>query len=168
MATEKKEEKTKKLDINEMLNSTNEDNVENAIKSGNLMEVEVTEEALENISKAQRARKVDEAKNFINELMYGVGKQKITLNKRKATTRIDKKYMTALGEIKDQFLGTVGKDGKKQPGTITAIDAKKKIRDAKEEYRRALNEADKKQEELMQELRGQFPHYWCSDWDMVI
>ena len=42
---EKKEEK--KLDINEMLNSTNEDNVANAIKSGNLMEVEVTEEALE-------------------------------------------------------------------------------------------------------------------------
>ena len=165
---EKKEDKAKKLDINEMLNSTNEDNVANAIKSGNLMEVEVTEEALENISKAQRARKVDEAKSFINELMYGVGKQKITLNKRKATTRIDKKYMTALGEIKDQFLGTVGKDGKKQPGTITAIEAKKKIREAKEEYRKALNDADKYQSELMDELRGQFPHYWCSDWDMVI
>ena len=160
---EKKEEK--KLDINEMLNSTYEDNVANAIKSGNLMEVEVTEEALENISKAQRARKVDEANN---ELMYGVGKQKITLNKRKATTRIDKKYMTALGEIKDQFLGTVGKDGKKQPGTITAIEARKKIREAKEEYRKALSDADKYQSELMDELRGQFPHYWCSDWDMVI
>lgn len=165
---EKKEDKAKKLDINEMLNSTNEDNVANAIKSGNLIEVDVTEEALENISKAQRARKVDEAKEFINELMYGVGKQKITLNKRKATTRIDKKYMTALGEIKDQFLGTVGKDGKKQPGTITAIEAQKKIREAKEEYRKALNEADKYQTELIMELKKQFPHYWCSEWDAVI
>lgn len=164
---EKKEE-TKKLDINEMLNATNEDNVADAVKSGNLMEIDVTEEALANISKAQRNRKVEESQMFINEMLYGVNKQKITLNKRKAITRIDKKYMTKIGEIKDQFLGTTDKDGKKKPGTITAIDAQKKIREAKSEYRKELNEADRYANELMEELRKQFPHYWCSDWDMVI
>lgn len=159
---------TKKLDINELLNATNEDNVADAVKSGNLMEVDVTEEALDNISKAQRKRKVEESQEFINEMFYGVNKQKITLNKRKAITRVDKKYMTKIGEIKDQFLGTVDKDGKKKPGTITAIEAKKKIREAKNEYRKELNEQDEKANELMEELRKQFPHYWCSDWDMVI
>lgn len=163
------ETKETKLNVNELFNDkTNEDNINDAIKSGNLMEVDVTEEALDNISKAQRKRKVEESQEFINELFYGVNKQKITLNKRKAITRIDKKYMSTLGEIKDKFIGTVDEKGNKKPGTITAIDAQKLIREAKMEYRKSLNEADKKADELMNELRKQFPHYWCSDWDMVI
>lgn len=166
MAEVKKETK---LNVNELFNDkTNEDNISDAIKSGNLMEVDVTEEALDNISKAQRQRKVEESQDFINELFYGVNKQKITLNKRKAITRIDKKYMTKLGEIKNQFIGTVDEKGNKKPGTITAIDAQKLIREAKEEYRKSLTEADHKADELMMELRKQFPHYWRSDWDMVI
>lgn len=166
MAEVKKETK---LNVNELFNDkTNEDNISDAIKSGNLMEVDVTEEALDNISKAQRQRKVEESQDFINELFYGVNKQKITLNKRKAITRIDKKYMTKLGEIKDKFIGTVDEKGNKKPGTITAIDAQKLIREAKEEYRKSLTEADHKTDELMMELRKQFPHYWRSDWDMVI
>lgn len=163
---EKKE--AKKLDVNELLNKSNEDNISETIKSANLMEVEVTEEAMANISKEQQKRKVEEAQMFINELLYGVSKQKITLNKRKAITRIDKKYMTALGKVKDDFLGTVDKNGKKTPGTITAIDAQKRISEAKKEYRKELDEADRYANELNSELRKQFPHYWCSDWDMTI
>lgn len=146
-----KEEKKKAAQAVE----TTEDNVMEEIRKGNLLDEEVIKLGDEKDNEEEKERLVAEYRRAKNKAKYLNYKALLQLRARRREEKATKQW---LNDTKDEF-------EKLKAGKLTPTEYEKARKEAYEKYRKASEESDSTLSNEMQELKRQFPGYYCYDWD---
>lgn len=131
-----------------------EENVVDIIKKGNLIDEEVIKLGDEKDSKEEMDRKVQEYRRAKNKAKYRNYKALLELRARRREEKITKEE---LAESKVNFDDLCA-------GKITPNEYEEKLRASAKKRKDAIVESNKQLEKELDELRDQFPGYWCWDW----
>ena len=133
---------------------TNEDNVMDEIRKGNLLKEKNVTAALEEIEKETNEEQKRSAKLMICIAHYNNKKALLNLRARRREEQATKNYLTKTKDVLDQVLA----------GKITPNAYKKKRNELQEENREAINKSNKQYREELEELRksyvGKYEYYW--------
>lgn len=140
-------ESTAKVDVVE--------NIEETIKKENKMDDAVLKMAEDQIKKETDERKANILRNAICKADYINKRELLELRKRRKEENATKKALT---ESKEQL-------EKLKSGELTPTEYEKALKNADSEKRKAFSEIDEKHRELVQELRDNYPSYYCYDWE---
>lgn len=132
-----------------------EENVIDVIKKGNLIDEEVIKVGDEKDSKEELDRKVNEYRRAKNKAKYRNYKALLELRARRREEKITKEE---LSESKTNFDDLCA-------GKITPNEYEEKLRASAKKRKEAIQKSNEQLDSEMEELRAQFPGYWCYDWN---
>lgn len=131
------------------------ESIEEQIKSANKIEETIVEQAEKEIKEEQDEKKKIELKRAILQATYINSRELLETRKIRAEAKIKKKCLdetlNALTELKT--------------GKITPVEYDKKIKEVVKNKRKEFEEVDKKHQELVRELRDNFPNYYSVEWE---
>lgn len=131
------------------------ESIETSIKNENKMDEKVLNMAQEQIQKEKDERKAAILKNAICKADYINKRELIELRKRRKEEAITKKTLTESKELLDKLMN----------GELTPTEYEKKLQESDNAKRKAFNELEDDNRTLIQELRGNYPSYYCYDWE---
>lgn len=131
------------------------ENIETVIKNENKMDEKALSMAQEQIQKEKDERKASILKNAICKADYINKRELLELRKRRNEAAITKKTLAESKILLDDLIA----------GKLTPSEYEKKLQESDNEKRKAANEVDEKHRALIQELRDNYPSYYCYDWE---
>lgn len=131
------------------------ENIETAIKNENKMDEKVLNMAQEQIQKEKDERKAQILKNAICKADYVNKRELLELRKRRKEEAITKKTLTKSKELLDKLI----------KGEYTPTEYEKALAESDKEKREAFNKLEDENRTLIQELRDNYPSYYCYDWE---
>lgn len=146
-----KEEKKKAAQAVE----TNEENVMDEIRKGNLLDEEVIKLGDEEDDKEEKERLVREYRRAKNKAKYLNYKALLQLRARRREEKATKQW---LSDTKDEF-------DKLKAGKLTPVEYEKARKEAYEKYQKASEQSDSTLNTEIKELQRQFPGYYSYEWD---
>lgn len=132
-----------------------EENVLDVIKKGNLIDEEVIKVGDEKDSKDELDRKVAEYRKAKNKAKYRNYKALLELRARRREEKITKEE---LAESKENFDDLCA-------GKITPSEYEDKLRASAKKRREAISKSNDELAKELNELKAQFPGYWCWEWE---
>lgn len=141
-----------------------EKDVMEIIRSGNMGEKATIEEVEKRIKDENNERLIAQMKSKVNEARYINLKARLMLHQRRAEEAATKQYLTATKEALDKLTG-VDKDGKYVNPTLTIAEYEDERTAITKKKREAFAEAEKIFRKELNELRNQYPGYYCYEWD---
>lgn len=137
-------------------NNTNAvENIETVIKNENKMDEKALSMAQEQIQKEKDERKAEILKNAICKADYINKRELLELRKRRKEEAITKKTLAESKALLDDLIA----------GKLTPSEYEKKLQESDNEKRKSSNEVDENHRSLIQELRDNYPSYYCYDWE---
>ncbi len=133
----------------------NEESIEETIKSENKMDEKVLNDALDTIQKEKDERKATILKQCICKADYINKRELISLKRRRAEANATKEALTASKEALDKLTG----------GNITSAEYDKMLAEIDKKKEKAFSEAANKSEELVRELKDNYPSYYSYEWE---
>lgn len=134
------------------------------IRSGNMGEKATIEEVEKRIKDENNERLIEQMKRKVNEARYINLKARLMLRQRRAEEVATKQYLTETKEALDKLTG-VDKDGKYENPTLTIAEYEDERAAITKKKREAFAEAEKTFRKELNELRNQYPGYYCYEWD---
>lgn len=131
------------------------ENIETVIKNENKMDEKALAMAQEQIQKEKDERKAAILKNAICKADYINKRELLELRKRRKEEAITKKTLAESKALLDDLIA----------GKLTPSEYEKKLQESDNEKRKSSNEVDEKHRSLIQELRDNYPSYYCYDWE---
>lgn len=131
------------------------ENIETVIKNENKMDEKALAMAQEQIQKEKDERKAAILKNAICKADYINKRELLELRKRRKEEAITKKTLAESKALLDDLIA----------GKLTPSEYEKKLQESDNEKRKSSNEVDEKHRSLIQELRNNYPSYYCYDWE---
>lgn len=131
------------------------ENIETVIKNENKMDEKALSMAQEQIQKEKDERKAAILKNAICKADYINKRELLELRKRRKEEAITKKTLAESKALLDDLIA----------GKLTPSEYEKKLQESDNEKRKSSNEVDEKHRSLIQELRNNYPSYYCYDWE---
>lgn len=171
------------------------ENVMEKIRKGNLMNEALTKQVLDDIEKEKDENKARELKRIILKASYHRLLALLQLRARRRESDITLEKLKKAELLEDQVAGFEltedkikkhdGKDGKLEieiddkkqtfelkdgesvwvPATITPNEYRDKERELNSDTRKKMIESDRQLQTEIDELRKQYPGYYCFDWD---
>lgn len=141
-----------------------EKDVMEIIRSGNMGEKATIEEVEKRIKDENNERLIAQMKSKVNEARYINLKARLMLHQRRAEEAATKQYLTETKEALDKLTG-VDKDGKYVNPTLTIAEYDDERTAITKKKREAFAEAEKTFRKELNELRNQYPGYYCYEWD---
>lgn len=141
-----------------------EKDVMEIIRSGNMGEKATIEEVEKRIKDENNERIIAQMKSKVNEARYINLKARLMLRQRRAEEAATKQYLTETKEALDKLTG-VDKDGKYVNPTLTIAEYEDERTAITKKKREAFAEAEKTFRKELNELRNQYPGYYCYEWD---
>lgn len=131
------------------------DNIEEQIKSSNKMEDSIVSAAKEQIKKEADERKQATMKTAILEATYINNRELLELRKRRKEATATKEALTETKNALDEL----------SSGKITPREYEKKVDEVRKKKSTAFNEIEKNHNELVRELRDNFPNNYSFEWE---
>ena len=141
------------------------ENVMDQIRSKNIGDQSINEQANKLLKDEQNERKVRETKRAIAKAQYTNLKALLMLRKQRLEEKAIKEYLNETKSYLDEFAGYTNDKNEFVNPTITVAEYEDKIAEAKKKKRDAFREAQKKYDIEYRELRNQYPEYWAYEWD---
>lgn len=141
------------------------ENVMDQIRSKNIGDQSINEQANKLLKDEQNERKVHETKRAIAKAQYTNLKALLMLRKQRLEEKAIKEYLNETKSYLDEFAGYTNDKNEFVNPTITVAEYEDKIAEAKKKKRDAFREAQKKYDIEYRELRNQYPEYWAYEWD---
>lgn len=141
------------------------ENVMDQIRSKNIGDQSINEQANKLLKDEQNERKVRETKRAIAKAQYTNLKALLMLRKQRLEEKAIKEYLNETKSYLDEFAGYTNDKNEFVNPTITVAEYEDKIAEAKKKKRDAFREAQKKYDIEYRELRNQYPEYWEYEWD---
>lgn len=141
------------------------ENVMDQIRSKNIGDQSINEQANKLLKDEQNERKVRETKRAIAKAQYTNLKALLMLRKQRLEEKAIKEYLNETKSYLDEFAGYTNDKNEFVNPTITVAEYEDKITEAKKKKRDAFREAQKKYDTEYRELRNQYPEYWAYEWD---
>lgn len=131
------------------------ENIETAIKNENKMDEKVLKMAQEQIQKEKDERKAAILKNAICKADYINKRELLDLRKRRKEEAITKKTLAKSKELLDKLIN----------GEYTPTEYENALAESDKEKREAFIKLEDENRVLIQELRNNYPSYYCYDWE---
>lgn len=131
------------------------DNIEEQIKSNNKMEDSIVSAAKEQIKKEADERKQNTMKIAILEATYINNRELLELRKRRKEAAATKEALTETKNALDEL----------SSGKITPREYEKKVDEVRKKKATAFGEIEKNHNELVRELRDNFPNSYSIEWE---
>lgn len=131
------------------------DNIEEQIKSNNKMEDSIVSAAKEQIKKEADERKQNTMKIAILEATYINNRELLELRKRRKEATATKEALTETKKSLDKLTS----------GEITPREYEKEVNEIRKKKATAFSEIEKNHNELVCELRDNFPNSYSFEWE---
>ena len=131
------------------------DNIEEQIKSNNKMEDSIVSAAKEQIKKEADERKQNTMKIAILEATYINNRELLELRKRRKEATATKEALTETKKALDKLTS----------GEITPREYEKEVNEIRKKKANAFSEIEKNHNELVRELRDNFPNSYSFEWE---
>lgn len=142
---------------NQVNPQVSEETIEEQIKSENKMDEAALNSALEIIKKEKDEKKARELKDCICMADYVNKRELIEIRKRRAEAEATKEALKSSKELLDKLTS----------GEITPNEYRAELEKLDKKKMEAFNTADKKANELIKELRENYPTYYCYEWEFT-